>query len=101
MSATTMAERTQVQSNPFLDDAAMRRNEALAAENQKPAAKLRDLKDKVVATSETDEQLRVRFAMDRALQEEFTGVAAYLAYMHNQCRAAQSEAFQRRLALCR
>lgn len=69
----------------------------IAAENERLAAQVRDLRDKVIATTENDAQLRFRFATDKALQDRFSGESAYLAYMHDQARIAESPSFQRQL----
>ena len=77
-----------------------RSTEALAAENERLAKRNQDFQDKVIATSENDRQLGFRFATTKALQDEFSSEAAYLAYMHDQARVAQGPAFQRQLAAC-
>lgn len=86
MSATATATTEDVQ------------GERLRAENEKLARQNRDMQDKVIATTENDLQLGFRFATSKALQDEFSSEAAYLAYMHDQAKVAQGPAFQRRLA---
>ncbi len=72
--------------------------EDLAAENDRLARQKQDLEDKVLAVRLSDEQLRQRFADDKALQDEISSVDAYLAYMKHQREVAQSRRFQESLS---
>jgi len=70
----------------------------LTVENERLVARVADLRDKILAVSESDGQLRRRFATSKALQGQFSSEAAYLAFMHEEARVVRTPAFQRQLA---
>lgn len=69
----------------------------IAAENERMARQLADLRDKLIALRESDAELRFRYRTEPALRAEFDNEAAYLAYCRDQRRTATGVAFQRHL----